>query len=184
MDCEVMTPCVTRGKTNTSDLNQDDDDNEDIDASFDKGPNNADADISLDIKLTNDEITIQMGTTNKAANFELVSPTAMNPAPIAHAPPSPPLMVGSFDHRTQKYPSSNSSAPSGMEPNSTDHPEVLENEPKSSFSTAANRSLDQTLVVMIISVVSAIGALVMFVSRRVLKETQDDDLDLEDSRFF
>ncbi|CAI5745881.1 unnamed protein product [Peronospora destructor] len=181
MDC---IPCVTTGKMNTSNLRQGDEDNEDIDASFDKGSNNADADISSDIKLTNDETTIQMGTTNKAANFELVLPTARNPAPMADAPPSPPLMVGSFDHRTQKYPSSNSSASSGMEPNSTDRPEVLENETKSSFSTAANRSLDQTLVVMIIGVVGAIGTLVMFVSRRVLKETQDDDLDLEDSRFF
>ncbi|CAI5715895.1 unnamed protein product [Peronospora effusa] len=181
MDCEGMTPCATRGKTNTSDPKQSDDDNGDIDASLDKGPNNAGADISSNIKSTNDETTIQTGITNKAATLKPVLSTTLQSAPITHAPLSTSMVAGPSDHRTQGYPSSSSRAPSASkEPDST---EVLENETKSAFSTTASRSLDQTLVVVIIGVVGAIGTLVMFVSRRVLKE-QDDDLYLEDSRFF
>ncbi|KAG6960421.1 hypothetical protein JG687_00008234 [Phytophthora cactorum] len=65
----------------------------------------------------------------------------------------------------------------------TSSAKALENKTKSASLVTENRSFDQTLVVVIVGVVGAIGALLMFVSRKVLKETGDDQ-DLEDSSIF
>ncbi|EGZ14290.1 hypothetical protein PHYSODRAFT_248639 [Phytophthora sojae] len=61
--------------------------------------------------------------------------------------------------------------------------EAFEKSTKSAASTTDSRSLDETLVVVIVGVVGAIGALLMFVSRKVLQETGDDE-DMADSSFF
>ncbi|KAE9018334.1 hypothetical protein PR003_g13610 [Phytophthora rubi] len=59
----------------------------------------------------------------------------------------------------------------------------FEKSTKSAASTTSSRSLDETLVFVIVGVVGAIGALLMFVSRKVLQETGDDE-ELTGASFF
>ncbi|CAH0519340.1 unnamed protein product [Peronospora belbahrii] len=106
-------------------------------------------------------------------------------APPTNAPPTnaSPLRPDSFDDKTQMWSSSSGSSAYSViaeESNSINNAATLENKPTSANSTTANRSFDQTIIVVSVGVVGAIGSLLMIVSRKVMKESRDDK-DLEDS---
>ncbi|KAG7385560.1 hypothetical protein PHYPSEUDO_001326 [Phytophthora pseudosyringae] len=157
------------------------------DGSFDDGEKDESADRSADSKTGKDTTSSQTGTTNKAPTPAPTPARTPGPTPTPTSA-KPPPHPGSFDAGSKGWTSSSGSSEQSVkgqsyELGSTNSAKALENKTKSSASTTSTSSLDQTLVVVIVGVVGAIGALLMFVSRKVLKETGDDN-DLEDSSIF
>ncbi|KAI9984749.1 hypothetical protein PInf_006176 [Phytophthora infestans] len=178
----IQTPCSSMADKSCSrsgDTKQGDSDNEDGSIDADEKD---ESDESNANSKSNDATTGAKGTTNKATTpVSTPAPTrAPTPAPTP-APTQGPPRPGSFDARPQSRSSSGSTEETvEQEFASTNAAKALEN--KSAAFGTDNRSFDQTLVVVIVGVVGAIGALLMVVSRKVLKETRDDDL--EDSSIF
>ncbi|KUF96884.1 Endopolygalacturonase 6 [Phytophthora nicotianae] len=167
MDHEVQTPCaMDRDKSSSDAGDAKQGDNDDDDGSFDAYEKDESDDSSANSK-SNDETT------------SAKAPTPVSTPKPAQGPPHP----GSFDARPKSW-SSSGSTEQTVEDQSyqTNSASALENRTKSAALVTDNRSFDQTLVVVIVGVVGAIGALLMFVSRKVLKETRDSDL--EDSSIF
>ncbi|ETK95659.1 hypothetical protein L915_01428 [Phytophthora nicotianae] len=196
MDHEVQTPCaMDRDKSSSDAGDAKQGDNDDDDGSFDAYEKDESDDSSANSK-SNDETTSAKGTTNKEttpASTPVPTPAPTpTPTPAPTAAPTPvstpkpaqgPPHPGSFDARPKSW-SSSGSTEQTVEDQSyqTNSASALENRTKSAALVTDNRSFDQTLVVVIVGVVGAIGALLMFVSRKVLKETRDSDL--EDSSIF
>ncbi|CAH0478147.1 unnamed protein product [Peronospora belbahrii] len=202
IDCDIMTLNDSSSKIHTGNLNHGDDGYDGIDNSVNHVSYNAGDGNSLDSKSTNDEMTPKVGTPNMAtAHMPTQSPTlpstqspvlpatqsALAPTPLTnlpftqstHAPPTnaPPTNRRQLMHR---QPMRRQLIVIAEESNSINNAATLENKPTSANSTTANRSFDQTIIVVSVGVVGAIGSLLMIVSRKVMKELRDDK-DLEDS---
>ncbi|OWZ06352.1 RxLR effector protein [Phytophthora megakarya] len=151
----------------------------------------------------NEKAINKISTVNKTATLPQVTPapTPKTPGPtlpttaasVHVLPPNPGTFEakptdwtsnsGSDKSKSWSNSGSNDQSVEGQSYEDTNSAKALENKTKSASLATSSRALDQTLVVVIVGVVGAIGALLMFVSRKVLKETGDDK-DLEDTSIF
>ncbi|KAE9330978.1 hypothetical protein PF008_g15618 [Phytophthora fragariae] len=211
-DNEVGTPSATsntKGKSATSAKQGDDDDS---DGSFDvESSDDSSSDSKTHDKTTGKSGTSKSNTSvptptptptstpaPKQTTYHQPQPTHPGSIDIKPLSWSEPTMhpqtpqPGSGVVDTKPVTGSSSSASASGQPvqgqsfevsGSANNAASFEKSTKSAASTTSSRSLDETLVFVIVGVVGAIGALLMFVSRKVLQETGDDE-ELTGASFF